>query len=76
MNQNDFSRALKRIDAETSDYYVLGYYSKNPDVTRRRRQIEVKVTHKGANAWFRKEYVLKPLPAPASTTKKEADIRR
>ena len=33
VNQNDFSKALKRIDAETSDYYVLGYYSKNPDAT-------------------------------------------
>ncbi len=31
VNQNDFDKALKRIDAETSDYYVLGYYSKNPD---------------------------------------------
>ena len=27
VNQNDFGKALKRIDAETSDYYVLGYYS-------------------------------------------------
>ena len=27
VNTNDFSKALKRIDAETSDYYVLGYYS-------------------------------------------------
>ena len=33
VNQNDFSKALKRIDAETSDYYVLGYYSKNPDAS-------------------------------------------
>ena len=31
VNQNDFDKALKRIDAETSDYYVLGYYSSNPD---------------------------------------------
>jgi VWFA-related protein len=70
VNQNDFSKALKRIDAETSDYYVLGYYSKNPDPTKRRRQIEVKVTRKGANAWFRKEYVLKPPPKPTAATKK------
>jgi VWFA-related protein len=70
VNQNDFSKALKRIDAETSDYYVLGYYSKNPDIMKRRRQIQVKVTRKNANAWFRKEYVLKPLPAPVSSTKK------
>ena len=32
INQNDFDKALKRIDAESSDYYVLGYYSSNPDV--------------------------------------------
>jgi VWFA-related protein len=69
VNQNDFSKALKRIDAETSDYYVLGYYSKNPDPTKRRRQIDVKVTRKGANVWFRKEYVLKPVPRPSSTSK-------
>jgi VWFA-related protein len=67
VNQNDFSKALKRIDAETSDYYVLGYYSKNPDPTKRRRQIDVKVTRKDAHVWFRKEYVLKPVPAPAAT---------
>ena len=33
VNKNDFDKALKRIDAETSDYYVLGYYSSNPDPT-------------------------------------------
>jgi VWFA-related protein len=69
VNQNDFTKALKRIDAETSDYYVLGYISKNPDPTKRRRQIEVKVTRKGAVVWFRKEYVLKSAPAPVSSTK-------
>ena len=66
VNQNDFTKALKRIDAETSDYYVLGYISKNPDPTKRRRQIDVKVTRKGATVWFRKEYVLKPPPANSS----------
>jgi VWFA-related protein len=70
VNQNDFSKALKRIDAETSDYYVLGYYSNNPDASRRRRQVDVKVTRKGATVWFRKEYVLKPPPKPSSSTKK------
>jgi VWFA-related protein len=69
VNQNDFSKALKRIDAETSDYYVLGYYSKNPDVTKRRRNIEVRVTRAGQkwNIWSRKEYVLKPQPAATSS---------
>ena len=69
VNQNDFSRALKRIDAETSDYYVLGYYSKNPDPTKRRRQITVKVSRPNASVWARKEYVLKPPPAPVSSKK-------
>ncbi|HEY3043450.1 MAG TPA: VWA domain-containing protein, partial [Vicinamibacterales bacterium] len=35
VNQNDFDKALKRIDADSSDYYVLGYYSTNPDPTQR-----------------------------------------
>src|SRR5438552_6092927 len=70
VNQNDFSKALKRIDAETSDDYVLVYYSKNPDAMKRRRQIEVKVARKGASTWFRKEYVLKPPPKPVSSSKK------
>src|SRR5215470_5624499 len=41
VNQNDFDKALKRIDNETSDYYVLGYYSSNPDPLKRRRRIQV-----------------------------------
>ncbi len=72
VNQNDFDKALKRIDAETSDYYVLGYYSKNPDPTRRRRQIDVQVTRKGLTVTHsRKEYVLKPPPRPVSTVKRK-----
>jgi VWFA-related protein len=69
VNQNDFSKALKRIDSETSDYYVIGYYSKNPDATRRRRKIEVRVNRTGQKwqIWSRKEYVLKS--APAGTNK-------
>jgi VWFA-related protein len=63
VNQNDFDKALKRIDAETSDYYVLGYYSKNPDPLRRVRKIEVKVTRDGLNVWSRTSYALKPTPS-------------
>jgi len=59
VNQNDFTKALKRIDQETSDYYVVGYYSTNPDPTKRRRTIEVKVTRAGANVWHRTSYTLK-----------------
>lgn len=67
VNTNGFDQALKRIDAETSDYYVLGYYSSNPDLSKRRRRIEVRVTRSNVDLWSRTEYVV-PLPpsAPAS----------
>jgi VWFA-related protein len=62
VNQNDFTKALKRIDQETSDYYVVGYYSSNPDPTKKRRSIEVKVKRPGANVWNRTSYTLKGPP--------------
>ena len=65
VNQNDFDKALKRIDAETSDYYVLGYYSTNPDPLKRTRKIEVKTARNGANVWSRTSYSLRPTPPPA-----------
>ncbi len=67
VNMNDFDKALKNIDAASSDYYVLGYYSTNTDATRRRRRIEVKSTRKDVNIFSRKEYVLRaPKPAAPS----------
>ena len=63
VNQNDFDKALKRIDAETSDYYVLGFYSSNPDPLRRTRKIEVKVKRPNMSVWARPEYTLRPNPS-------------
>jgi VWFA-related protein len=59
VNQNDFTKALKRIDAETSDYYVLGYYSSNPDPLKRTRKVEVKVTRPNVNVISRTSYTLR-----------------
>ena len=56
VNQNDFDRALRRIDNDTSAYYVLGYYSTNPDPLRRTRRIEVKTTRPGVNLIYRTSY--------------------
>jgi VWFA-related protein len=64
VNQNDFDKALKRIDAETSDYYVLGYTSSNPDPLKRTRKIEVKVTKPDMRVISRTSYSLKPAPQP------------
>ena len=60
VNQNDFDKALKRIDAETSDYYVIGYYSNNPDPRKRNRSIDIKLTRANLNVMHRKSYTLKP----------------
>jgi VWFA-related protein len=66
VNQNDFTKALKRIDAETSDYYVLGYYSSNPDPLKRTRKVEVKVTKPDLNVISRTSYTLRQPTEPAS----------
>ena len=57
INDNTYDEALTRIDAETSDYYILGYYSTNTDATRRNRQVEVKAARPGvqvaSRGWYR-----------------------
>ena len=63
VNQNNFDNALKRIDAETSDYYVLGYYSNNPDPLQRTRRLEVKALRDGVEVWSRTSYSLRPTPS-------------
>ena len=69
VNQNDFDKALKRIDAETSDYYVIGYYSNNPDPRKRNRTIEIKVTRDGLNVMHRKAYTLRKAAEPTPSSK-------
>lgn len=64
VNDNDFEGALKRIDAETSDYYVLGYYSSNPDPTQRVRDLEIKVKRPDVTVMARREYSLKTPGTP------------
>ena len=60
VNQNDFRKALKKIDAETSDYYVIGYYSNNPDPLKRTRKLEVRTSRPGLTVVSRTEYSLSP----------------
>ena len=75
VNTNDFTGEFKRIDAETSDYYVLGFYSSNPDPTKRTRQLVVNVNRPNINVAARREYSLKtegkpPAPPPLKPLKK------
>jgi VWFA-related protein len=67
LNVNDFDAGLKRIDAETSDYYVLGYYSSNRDPSKRVRELEVKVRRPDLTVFSRRFYSLRPTqPLPPS----------
>jgi len=56
---NDFEGGLERIDAETSDFYRIGYSSSNPDPTDVRREIRIEVTRPGVEELtYRREYTL------------------
>ena len=71
VNDNDFVSALKRIDAETSDYYVLGFYSTNPDPTKRVRQLEVKVDRPDVTVAARRAYSLRAVGTPQAPQRKK-----
>jgi|KBSMisStaDraftv2_1062788.scaffolds.fasta_scaffold09606_1 VWFA-related protein len=64
VNTNDFTKALRKIDADTSDYYVIGYYSTNPDILKRRRSVDIRLKRPGLTVSFRKEYVIRPQRPP------------
>jgi len=57
-NSNDFKKGLERIDAETSDYYILRYYSSNPDPMRRVRKLEVRVKREDVQVTHRSQWTL------------------
>ena len=44
---NNFDKGLQQIDNETSDYYMVGYISNNPDPFKVNRKIEIEVTRPG-----------------------------
>jgi len=56
VNRNDFEDAFEEIDAETSDYYVLGFYSSNPDPTFRTRRLRVEVDREDVTLRHRTHY--------------------
>ena len=60
VNTNDLEKGLQQIDDDTSDYYVLGYYSSNADPLRRTRRIEVRTTRPDVTLNAREFYSLKP----------------
>jgi VWFA-related protein len=66
VNTNDFVGELKKVDAETSDYYVLGFYSSNPDPLKRTRTLEVQVDRPNVTVASRHAYSLKTPGTPVA----------
>ena len=65
VNTNNLAGAIKRIDNDTSSNYVVGYYSSNPDPTRKRRTIEIRISaekhrQKRYQLSYKTSYTLKP----------------
>ena len=57
INRNDFDDVFREIDAETSDYYVLGFALTNPDPTVRTRRLIVRVRGRsGVDVQHRSHY--------------------
>ncbi len=68
VNVNDFATEFKRIDAETSDYYIIGYNSTNPDPLKRVRQIDVTTSRPDVDVSARRSYSLKTPGKPPRPT--------
>jgi VWFA-related protein len=57
---NDYTKGLQRIDSETSDYYIIGYTSTNPDPFKVRREIKIEVTRPGVRDLIYREFYTIP----------------
>ncbi len=70
VNRNDFSRAFRQIDAETSDYYIVGFYTTNPDPTIRNRTLRIDIAGReelsscGDCLRYRREYSMPRVAEP------------
>ena len=62
VNSNDTKAFLRRVDDETSDYYMLGWVSTNPDPLKRYRKVEIKVKgHPEYALTYSHDYTIKPI---------------
>ncbi len=64
VNTNNFDDLLAQIDAETSDYYVLGYYASNPNAFNQTRELSVDVSRPNLTVRSRGSYTFRPTTAP------------
>ncbi|MCC7044750.1 MAG: VWA domain-containing protein [Acidobacteria bacterium] len=69
---NDLTGAVRRIETDLSAFYLLGYYSSNPNNNGRFRRIEVKVSAPGVRVSARRGYfAMTPEMAAAATAPRD-----
>ena len=56
LDTNDFNQVFKRVQEDTSTYYMLGYHSSNPARDGRFRRIVVQVRRPGLKLEYRRGY--------------------
>ncbi len=56
LDSNDFSGVFRRVQEDTSTYYVLGYHSSNPARNGRFRRITVRINRPGLKLDYRRGY--------------------
>src|SRR5258706_2511139 len=64
----DLGAGLDRIVRQSSSYYVLGYYSKNPKRDGKYRKIDVKVDRLGVSVLARHGYMARTAKEPKAAT--------
>ena len=75
IDTNDIDSGLKRIVADMSSYYLVGYYTKNAKLDGRFRKITVRVKRPGVNVRARRGYkaaTAEELAPPKETAAKAA----
>jgi VWFA-related protein len=77
LNRNEMESAFQRIIADSSRYYLLGYYAPSDRRDGGRRQVDVRVTRPGLQVHARRGYLAKPAAAtpPPPVGKVSAALR-
>ncbi|MDP9268967.1 MAG: VWA domain-containing protein [Acidobacteriota bacterium] len=75
LDTNDFSGVFRKVQDDTSSYYILGYHSSDRTQDGRFRRITVRTTRKGVRLDFRRGYYAPTDFAHANRTQREDQLQ-